>query len=390
MNSMANKNLSPAKSALLQKWLQGQLNDNTAIIPPRDLNLPIPLSFSQRRQLFLELLEPGTAINNLSIFITLKGKLDFVALEQSANRIVERHDALRTKFSFGQGFPTIEVLANNRVTIPIIDLQRFNGNAQVTEARSLAEKEVLKPFDLSKTPLIRITLYKLSNEKNLLLLIVHHTIADGWSLGVFLHELMMFYRETSYGESTHLPELSIQYADYAYWQTSVIRSEVLQSQMDYWKKQLAGALPVLELPTDHQRGPRQTFSGSTHRFVLSPHLMETIEKLCRQEDVTLFMVLLTTFCILLHRYSKQDEILVGTPTANRNLPELENLIGVFINTLVLRTNIAGDPGFRELLKRVRHASLEAYAHQDLPFDKLVEELKPQRDLSRTPPFPGSL
>jgi len=383
---MANQNLSPVKIALLEKWLQGQLKDDTAIIPQRNFNSPIPLSFPQQRQLFLELLEPGTAVNNLSIFLSIKGKLDLVALEQSANKIIGRHDALRTRFSFGHGLPKPEVLASIRVTIPIIDLHVSDVNVQVTEARRLAEKEVLKPFDLSKAPLIRIKLYKLSNEKNLLLLTVHHTIADGWSLGVFLRELMMFYQEIANHKSIQLPELPIQYADYADWQTSVKRSQMLHSEMTYWEKQLAGALPVLELPTDNQRGSRQTFSGGTHRFDIAPHLMEAIEKICRREDVTLFMFLFTTFNILLHRYSGQDEILVGTPIANRNLPELENLIGVFINTLVLRTNIAGDPNFRELLKKVRDVSLEAYAHQDLPFEKLVEELKPQRDLSRTPLF----
>ena len=383
---MADKNLSPAKRALLEKWLQGQLKDDTTGISRRPLNSPVPLSFPQQRQLFLELLEPGTAVNNLSVFLKLEGKLDIVALEESANKIITRHEALRTHFSFGNGLPAPEILIDVKVTIPIVDLQQFDINEQMAEARRLTEKEVLKQFDLSKAPLIRIKLYALSNEKYLLLLIVHHTIADGWSLGVFLRELMMFYQEITNSKSIHLPELPIQYSDYAYWQTSMISEEVILSSMSYWKKQLAGQLPVLELPTDHQRGSRQTFSGGTHHFVLSPQLMEAIDKLCRQEDVTLFMVLLTTFFILLHRYSGQDEILVGTPVANRNRQEFENLIGVFINTLVLRKNISGYTGFRELLKQIRDLSLEAYAHQDLPFEKLVEELKPKRDLSRTPIF----
>ena len=383
---MVNKNLSPAKHALLEKWLQGKLTNDTTSIPRRPMNSEIPLSFPQQRQLFLELLEPGTAVNNLSVFLELNGKIDLAALEQSVNKIIARHDALRTRFSFGQGLPKPELLANIKVTIPIIDLQQFDINDQIGEARRLAEKEVLKPFDLTKAPLIRIKLYVLSNERYLLLIIVHHTIADGWSLGVFLRELMMIYDEITNGKSTQFSELPIQYADYAYWQTSRINREAVQSSMAYWKKQLAGQLPVLELPTDHQRGPRQTFSGGTYRFVLPTHLMEALDKFCREEDVTLFMILLTTFFILLHRYSGQDDIFVGTPIANRNLLELENLIGVFINTLVLRTNISGNPGFRELLKRVRDVSLEAYAHQDLPFEKLVEELKPQRDLSRTPLF----
>jgi amino acid adenylation domain-containing protein len=383
---MADKNLSPAKRALLEKWLQGQLKDDTTSISRRSLNSPVPLSFPQQRQLFLELLEPGTAVNNLSVFFKLEGKLDIAALEQSANKIIARHDALRTRFSFGNGLPTPEIIIDPKVIIPIVNLQQFDINEQMAEARRLAEKEVLKTFDLTKAPLIRIKLYVLNNEKYLLLLVVHHTIADGWSLGVFLGELMIFYKDITGSKSIHLPELPIQYSDYAYWQTNVLLSEAPQSSMSYWKKQLAVQLPVLELPTDHQRGSRQTFSGGTHRFVLPPQLMEAIDKLCRQEDATQFMVLLTTFFILLHRYSGQDEILVGTPIANRNRQELENLIGVFINTLVLRTNISGDTSFRELLKQVRDVSLEAYAHQDLPFEKLVEELNPKRDLSRTPLF----
>jgi len=383
---MADKNLSPTKRALLEKWLQGQLKDDTTGISRRPLHSPVPLSFPQQRQLFLELLEPDTAVNNLSVFLKLEGKLDIGALEQSANKIIARHEALSTRFSFGNGLPAPEILIDTKVTIPIVDLQQYDINEQMAEARRLAEKEVLKTFDLTKAPLIRIKLYVLNYEKYLLLLVVHHTIADGWSLGVFLRELMMFYQDITGSKSIHLSELPIQYSDYAYWQTNVLLNEAPQSSMSYWEKQLAGQLPVLELPTDHQRGSRQTFSGGTHRFVLSPQIMEAIDKLCREEDVTLFMVLLTNFFILLHRYSGQDEILVGTPIANRNRQELENLIGVFINTLVLRTNISGDTGFRELLKQVRDISLDAYAHQDLPFEKLVEEIKPQRDLSRTPIF----
>jgi len=379
-------NLSPAKQALLEKWLQGQLKDDTIAIPKRPLNSKAPLSFPQQRQLFLELLERDTAVNNLSIFVELNGKIDIPALEQSANKIIARHDSLRTRFSFGSGLPTPEVVANIKITIPVTDLTQASIGEQMMEARRLAEKEVLVPFDLARAPLIRLKLYLLHEEKYLLLLVVHHTIADGWSLGVFLRELIFFYTKIANGKSTELPELCIQYTDYAYWQTSHMHGEVLSNAMTYWKKQLAGELPVLELPTDHLRGARQTFSGGTYRFVLSKEMMKSIDKLSREEDVTLFMILLTSFYILLHRYSGQDDILIGTPVANRSRPEFEDLIGVFINTLVLRINISEHLNFRELLRRVRNICLGAYAHQDLPFEKLVEELKPQRDLSRTPLF----
>ena len=383
---MANKNLSPAKRALLEKWLQGQSNDDTKSIPRRPLNSPIPLSFPQQSRLFLELLEPGTAVNNLSIFLELDGKLDFAALEQSANQIIARHDVLRTCFSFSQGLPTPQVLADFMITVPIVDLQKFDVIGQVTEARRLAEKEVLQPFDLTQAPLIRLKLYVLSNGKYLLLVIVHHTIADGWSLGVFLNELILLYQKITLGKASQPPELPIQYSDYAHWQTDEKHQEVWHSSIAYWKKQLGGEYPILELPTDQARSARQTFKGGTYRFVISKDLTKALEELSRQEDATLFMTLLTAFYMLLHRYSGQDDILVGTPIANRNLPELENLIGVFINTLVLRASLSGDPGFRELLRQVRKVSLEAYAHQDFPFEKLMEELKPKRDLNRPPLF----
>ncbi|HEY0677810.1 MAG TPA: condensation domain-containing protein, partial [Chitinophagaceae bacterium] len=383
---MSNEHLSPAKRALLEKLLMGQSGGDMPTILPRPANSPITLSFPQQRQLFLEILERSTAVNNLSVLLNLSGKIDHETLEQSANHIIARHEVLRTRFLFGQGMPTPEILPASPISIPIVDLRQSNQPEKINEARRLAEKEVLKPFDLTQAPLIRLKLYALSEEHYSLLVIIHHTIADGWSLGIFLRELMMFYEQITIGRHAFLPALPIQYSDFANWQIGQTGSEGFKSAMNYWKKQLQGPLPVLDLPTDEQRGPRQSFSGGTERFVLTRDLIEAVEKLCRQEDVTLFMVMLTTFYILLHRYSGQDEILVGTPIANRNLPELENLIGVFINTLVLRTKVSGECSFRELLQRVREVSVEAYTHQDLPFEKLVEELNPQRDLSRTPVF----
>ncbi|MEP7279700.1 MAG: amino acid adenylation domain-containing protein [Bacteroidota bacterium] len=383
---MAEKNLSEAKSALLKKWLQGEVNDTTKTIPRRTSKSPASLSFPQQRQLFLELLERGTAVNNLSVLLDIKGKLVHDALENSANQIIARHDALRTYFSFNEGLPVPEVFDDCPISIPIVDLQYLEVEVRDSSARQLAENEVLQPFDLTQVPLIRIRLYLLSEEHFYLLITVHHTIADGWSLGVFLRELMLLYQNTNNGTSLPLPELPIQYADFANWQSDIKRQHVLQSSMKYWKEKLSGELPVLELPNDYQRGSRQSFSGGTYRFELSSNLTEALENFSSKEDVTLFMTLLTAFNILLYRYSGQDDILIGTPVANRNLPEIENLIGVFINTIVLRTNLTGDTGFRELLRKVREVSLGAYSHQDLPFEKLVEALKPQRDLSLTPVF----
>ena len=330
--NMTNKKLSSVKRALLEKWLHGQLTDDTTCIPQRPPNSPITLSFPQPRPLFLALLARGNAVNNLSIFLELKGELNIAALEESANQIMARHEILRTHFSFGSGLPTPEILADTIITIPIVNLQQFDALEQEVEARRLAEKEVLRPFDLTQAPLIRLGLYVLNNEQYLLLVIVHHTIADGWSLGIFLQELMIFYQEINSGRFTKPKELPIQYADFAHWQTDNMHGEVMQSAMRYWKKQLGGELPILQLHTDQPRSARQTFSGASHRFVLSKDLTGALEKFSRQEDVTMFMTLLTAYYMLLHRYSGQDEILVGTPVANRSLPELENLIGVFITS----------------------------------------------------------
>lgn len=384
---MTNQELSPAKRALLKRWLQGRQSDSAKpVIPRRPPDSPVLLSFPQQRQLFLELFERGTAVNNLSVFLKLKGDLDLESLEKSANLILKRHDVLRTSFSFGQGLPAPIVKDELKIRIPIVDLQNFEIARRETEARRLAEAEVLKPFDLSLAPLIRLKLYQTSEQEHSLLVIVHHTIADGWSFGVFLKELMAFYQANISGKHVQLPELPIQYADYAYWQSQQEYQAEFQKSLAYWKIQLGGELPILELPTDKQRTTRRTYAGGTYRFVVSNELTEALEQIGRSEDSTLFMTLSAVFNILLHRYSGQNDILIGTPVANRNLPDLEPLIGVFINTLVLRTGMSEDQSFKELLRKVRKVSLDTFAHQNLPFEKLVEELKPRRDLSRSPLF----
>ncbi len=381
-----NNNLSPAKRALLEKWRQGQMGSNSFNIGRRPPESPVSISLPQRRQLFLELLSPGSAINNLSVFLEFNGKLNVDVLQQSANKIIARHDILRTYFSFENGALNSKVLKEAFIILPIQDLRNVNYGEQLTKARQLAEREVLQPFDLAHAPLIRLKLYVLSEEKYLLLVIVHHSISDGWSLGVFLTELMMFYNKIINGKFDPLPELPVQYADFAHWQINEKVEIALQSSLSYWTQKLDGDLPLLDLPTNHQRGLRKSFSGGTHRFIIPNDLIESLEKLSRESDATLFMTLLTAYYVLLHRYSGQDEILIGSPIANRDQPELEKMIGVFINTLALRINFSGDPGFREMLIKIREVCLEAYAHQDTPFEKLVEALKPNRDLSRTPVF----
>lgn len=384
---MTNQELSPAKRALMEKWLQGRQSDSAkSAIQRRPPDSPVLLSFPQQRQLFLEVFERGTAVNNLSVFLKMKGALDLISLEKSANQILKLHDVLRTSFSFGQGLPVPNLKGELNISIPIVDLQQIEIASREIEARRMAEAEVLKPFDLTLAPLIRLKLFLISEEEHSLLVVVHHTIADGWSFGVFLKELMAFYQANISGKLLQLPELPIQYADYAYWQSLQEHQAEFQKSLAFWKKQLGGELPILELPTDKQRSTRRCYAGGSYRFIISKELTEALEQFGRSEDSTFFMTLLAVFNILLHRYSGQNDILIGTPVANRNLPELEPLIGVFINTLVLRSSLADDQSFRELLRKVRKVSLEAFAHQNLPFEKLVEELKPRRDLSRSPLF----
>lgn len=383
---MINKNLSPTKRALLEKWMRGESNSYSATIPRRPVDSPSLTSYQQRRQLFLELFNRDTAVNNLSVFLELTGRLNISTLEQSANKIIARHDTLRTRFCFDQGLPVPEVLPELRATISIVHLEEFNGIEKRSRAQTHAERDVRIPFDLTNGPLIRIKLFALSEEKCLLLVVVHHTIADGWSLGVFLRELMAFYHEIVDNKLNPLSALSIQYADYVHWQAGEKLEKALQSSMSYWKRRLGGELPLLELPADHPRGTRPSLSGGTHRFTISGNVTEDLEKISRESDATLFMILLTAYFILLHRYSGQDEIIVGSPIANRNHSDLENMIGVFINTLALRVDLSTKPTFREVLVQVRDVCREAYAHADLPFEKIVEELKPQRDLNRTPIF----
>jgi amino acid adenylation domain-containing protein len=344
---------------------------------------PVPLSFVQERQLFLELLEPLTAVNNLSLCLRIDGPLDVGRLERSANQLVARHDVLRTSFATSRGIPVATIAATVGIPLEVVDLEGAPPDP-LAEALRLARVEAEHPFALDEVPLLRVRLYRLAAECHVFLVVIHHAIADGWSLGVFLREIFSGYQAT---ESTAAQRpLPIQYADFAAWQRDAIAGPLYQQQLDYWRGRLGGELPILDLPTDHSRSPRQTFSGATHRFSLPLELARTLKELSRREDATPFMALVAGFAALLHRWCGQDDLVIGTPTAGRTHPETDSLIGPFINTLALRVDGSGDPSFTDLLRRVRAVALEAYQHQDLPFEKLVAELRPQRDLSRTPVF----
>ncbi|MGZ3457617.1 MAG: amino acid adenylation domain-containing protein, partial [Archangium sp.] len=335
-----------------------------------------PLSFAQQRLWFMDQLEPGSPAYNIPAAVRMEGTLDIAALERSASELVRRHESLRTTFRQEQEGPVQVIGPAAPVTVPVVDLGHLPEGAR--------NEEALRPFDLIRGPLFRATLLKLSPQEHVLLLTMHHIVSDGWSMGVFIREVATLYDANLSGRPSPLPEPGVQYVDYAAWQRGWLQGEVLDTQLGYWRQQLTGAPPVLELPTDRPRPTVQSFRGSTVPMRLSKEASEALKALCQKENATPFMALLAGWQVLLSRYSGQDDISVATPIAGRNRPGLEGLIGVFINTLVLRAQVDGAQSFRQLLGRVRETTLGAYAHQDLPFEKLVDALQPERNLSHTP------
>ncbi|NEQ84081.1 MAG: AMP-binding protein, partial [Moorea sp. SIO2I5] len=380
--------LSPAKRKLLEHQLKQNLKNTNyqPTITPRENPQSIPLSFSEERMWILDRLEPGNPAYNRPTNIRLTGSLKVNVLERAINEIVGRHEVFRTSFIPVDGQPIQAIAPSLTVKLLIIELSHLPSNEQEIEVERIAVEEAQQRFDLSKLPLIQAKLLRLSEEENILLLTIHHIIFDGWSAGVLLKELAVNYEAFATGKSSPLPPLPIQYADFAIWQRQRLQGEKLESQLAYWKKQLGGSLPVLELPTDRPRRPVQTFQGAKQNLLLPQNLSDSLKKLSLRAGVTLFMTLLAAFQILLYRYTGEEDIIVGTPIAGRDSIEIEQLIGVFINTLVLRTQLNGNFTFSELLAQVREVALGAYAHQDIPFEKLVEELQPERDLSHTPIF----
>ena len=354
--------------------------------PPLPRTGEWPLSFAQQRLWFLDQLAPGSPLYNIPSAVRLGGPLDVSALSRGLQELLRRHDALRTTFASREGGPVQLIAESLSIPLDVLDVAYLPPSEREARARELARQEALRPFDLERGPLVRTTLLRMAPEEHVLLLTLHHIASDGWSMSVLVHELAALYEAFSSGQPPSLPALSLQYADFACWQRSWLQGEVLQTQLSYWKQQLAGAALTLELPTDHPRPPIQTHRGARHLFSLPPALSEALTSYSRQQGVTLFMTLLGAFQALLQRYSGQDDIVIGSPIAGRNRAELEGLIGFFVNTLALRTHLGDSPSFRTLLARVRETTLGAYAHQDVPFEKLVEELQPARDLSRPPLF----
>jgi amino acid adenylation domain-containing protein len=345
-----------------------------------------PLSFAQERLWFLDQLEPDSPLYNMFRAVQLVGRLDMAALKQSLSKVVRRHETLRATFTILGDHPIQVITPFLTLALPLVDLQGLAEDQCQAEARRLATAGAQQPFDLTQGPLFRVCLLRLGHEEHVLFLTMHHIVSDGWSLGVFVSEVAAFYAAFSTGATPSLPELSVQYTDFAVWQREWLQGQVLEKQIAYWKQHLSGAPSLLELPTDRPRPPVQGFRGTREQFALPKDLREALLALSHQEEATLFMTLLAAFEVLLHRYSRQSDLVVGTPIANRNQPGLESLIGFFVNTLVLRTDLSGNPTFRDLLRRVRKVAVGAYAHQDLPFEMLVEALQPERTLSHTPLF----
>jgi amino acid adenylation domain-containing protein/non-ribosomal peptide synthase protein (TIGR01720 family)/FkbM family methyltransferase len=346
----------------------------------------LPLSFAQQRLWFIDQMAPGHSVYNIPAAVRLKGRLNVAALGQSLQEIARRHEVLRTTFPAAEGKPTQVIRPEFALTLRLADLRGVREATRESQARRLIDGEVRRPFDLAGDPLLRVALLRLDQDEYVMLLTMHHIVSDGWSLGVLIRELMALYGFFSAGSPSTLPELATQYADFALWQHRWLTGEVLEGQLSYWKRQLADAPPVLYLPTDRAGAATQSFSGAHKTLTLSAPLSERLKTLSQAENVTLFMTLLAVFQVLLSRYTGQTDIPVGVPIANRNRAETEPLIGFFTNTVVMRTDLSGDPTFRELLRRVRDVALGAYEHQDVPFERLVEELRVERSLSHTPLF----
>ena len=347
---------------------------------------PLPLSFSQRRLWFLDQLDRGSAVYSIPYPLSLEGDLDPRVLRSALTEVVRRHEALRTTFPSLDGEPYQAIAPAAPFPLPVIDLAGLPETLRSAAAEALVEEESRRPFDLGCGPLFRAALLRLEPARHVLLVAMHHIVSDAWSLEILLRELAALYEAGTTGRPSPLPELPVQYADFAVWQRQWMGGGALSRQLEYWRRQLAGAPAGLDLPTDFPRPAVQTFEGSSRGAELPASLSAEVRAFCRREGVTLFMLLLAGFDVLLSRYSGQEDVLVGSPVANRNRAETEGLIGFFVNTLVLRLSLGGAASFQDVLRQAREVSLAAYGHQDLPFETLVEELRPQRDLSRSPFF----
>jgi len=378
--------LSPERRALLELWLKQKRGNSVRWqrITRGERTGVYPMSYEQERLWFFHLLAPNGLMHNLNRINMLEGPLEVKALQKSFDEVVRRHEILRTTLTLADGRPIQVVEPPREDMLPFIDLSGVPSEERETRAEELAIEQARKPFDLAKGPLLRAALLRLDYERHALLLTLHHVITDWWSFSVLYRELLVLYQAFLSGSTAPLPELSIQYGDYARWQRESLHGKELETLVSYWKQQLSNCPHFLNLPADHPRPVRPAFHGRRLRFQFPKELYRALEDLSQAEDVTPFVTTLAVFLVLLYCYTAQEQILVGTPSANRSKLETEGLIGFFLNTLVLRGDVTGDPTFRELLQRLRESVVGAHAHENLPFQKLVEELKPERNWNVPP------
>ncbi|MBL8675936.1 MAG: amino acid adenylation domain-containing protein, partial [Alphaproteobacteria bacterium] len=373
---------------LIESLKQDNTLSSLPLLLPQERKGPIPLSFAQQRLWFLDQLLPEIALYNVPLALKLKGLLNTAALERALNTLIERHESLRTIFPSTEGEAHQEILPHLVINLAecSVDLTLLKKKEQKSTAQSLAQQEATTPFNLSTEPLIRVKLLILAKEEHILLITLHHIISDGWSMEIFFKELSILYNAYELGKDPSLPSLLVQYADFALWQREWLQGEVLEQQLSYWKHQLAGIPDLLDLPTDKPRPKELTYKGAIYHTTLSKQLKDNLNKLSQDYEVSLFMTLLAAFQVLLYRYTGQKDIVVGSPIANRHYKEIEGLIGFFVNTLALRTTFEGNETFLDVLNRVKETTLQAYQHQDVPFEQLVDHLNVTRELNRNPVF----
>jgi amino acid adenylation domain-containing protein len=372
-------------SRKIEEALKAGKKDETPPLVKVSRERRLPLSFAQQRLWFIDQLDPAKSVYNNPGSVRLKGVLDLDALERVVNGIFSRHEVLRTRIVVDSGEPAQAIDAWSPRRLEVVDLSGLSREERIEEAGRRAREEAETGFDLSQGPLLRVKVLKLEEDDHLLLYTIHHIVSDEWSMGILIREVGALYRAYLEGEAALLPDLPVQYADFAVWQREWLQGATLDAELGYWRKRLAGMEP-LELPTDHSRSTTPSYRGANRRFVIESELAEKLRALGKREGLTLFMTLLAGFDVLMSRYSGQSDVALGTDIANRNRTEIEGLIGFFVNQLVMRVEVRPEESFRELLNRVREVCLGAYGHQDLPFEKLVEELQPERDLSRSPFF----
>jgi len=378
--------LSVERQAWLEKRLRGEMPNNAISstgIPRRSPDQPVLLSFAQQRLWFLDQLMPKNPAYNEQIVIPIRFDVNPDILQRSLNEIIRRHEILRTTFTATRGEPIQVIAPHLAIDLPLVDLSYLPPPSRKAEVERVAASAIQKPFDLTYGPLLRALLLRIDVHNYILLMIMHHIICDGWSMEVIGRELDTIYPALASGQTPSLPELPIQYGDFAIWERQRLLNGEIDHQLAYWRKQLAG-LATLQMPTDYPRPPVPSFQGGYHPLSINKELADKLKALSLQNQVTLFMTLVATFALLLHRYTDQQDIVIGIPNANRGHTELEGLIGFFVNTLVFRFNLSNDPTFLQLLKHVKDITLTAFANQDVSFEKLVEELQPERDLSRNP------